>query len=440
MASSRKRELKPNSIFDNEALFTFFKQHEIKQLHAKTIWRLMTKDPSLTFSDIPGLPKKAAKALSANFVPLTSRLKTVSTSSDKKTTKLLIQLQDGNMIETVIIRHSDTRSGGHNVVCVSSQIGCKMGCTFCATGSLGLIGNLKSAEILEQIVHAKLTAHSTIRNIVFMGMGEPLDNYSEVKQSINGMHNRSQFNLAWKHITLSTVGVVNKMKLFTNDFPKANLALSLHAPSQKVRKEIVPTSSAFTIKKIMNAIVYHIKQTNNKVFIEYIMIGNVNAFNNHANELAKLFIDNGITNKICINLIPYNPTDIGNKHKFEVPTDTQLEEFKQIIIKNNIFCTIRKSTTSGRQIDGACGQLALKGNNDIEDIMRNDRNKNKKKKKIKFKRKVKSKKNGKVNNDRDTWVKRALFIGATMVVAVGLTYFVYSSAKLIDKKNSNKKE
>lgn len=140
----QKRSLSPNSIFDQEGLLQFFRENGIKEIHAKKIWRLMMKDPSLQFSDIDGLPKVAARALSAHFVARTSTLEKVSTSKDGKTSKLVIRLQDGHCIETVIIRHSDTRSGGHSVVCVSSQIGCKMGCTFCATGTLGIIGHLKS--------------------------------------------------------------------------------------------------------------------------------------------------------------------------------------------------------------------------------------------------------------------------------------------------------
>ena len=189
MPSFRKRVLSPNSVFDKEALKEFCKDHEIKEIHINKIHRLMLKNPNMAFADIPGLPKQAAQLLQSNFVPLTSTLKSHSTSIDKKTTKLLIELQDGNMIETVIIRHSDTRSEGHNVVCVSSQIGCKMGCTFCATGTLGLIGNLRAAEILEQIAHARFIVEkemeanavsngkkrkknkkAAVRNIVFMGM------------------------------------------------------------------------------------------------------------------------------------------------------------------------------------------------------------------------------------------------------------------------------
>ena len=258
-------------------------------------------------------------------------------------------------------------------------------------------------------------------------MGEPLDNYDEVKQAIQGMHDRSMFNLAWNHITLSTVGVVKKMRLFTQDFPKANLALSLHAPSQIVRKQIVPTSNAFTLKKIMDAVVYHIEQTNNKIFIEYIMIGNINCEKEHAVELSKLFVENKIINKICINLIPYNPTDIGDKHNFKAPTDKQLQQFKDIIMENEIFCTIRKSTTSGRDVDGACGQLALKGNDDIEDLIK--KNKKYPIRRVKKKKKIKDREKNKIRTDKNDFLSRvnkhSVLIGSAVIVAVGFTYFLY---------------
>ena len=235
------------------------------------------------------------------------------------------------------------------------------------------------------------------------------------------------------------------MMAFTKDFPKANLALSLHAPSQIVRKEIVPTSTAFTIKKIMDAVVYHIQETNNKIFIEYIMIGNVNCEKEHAEELGKLFVDNKIEKKICINLIPYNPTDIGDKHQFEAPRDEQLEDFKDIIMKNGIFCTIRKSTTSGRDVDGACGQLALKGNDgiDIEDLIKkNKRSNGTMRKKMRQKKNrngndkiMRKKENGdKVDNMLSKLNRQSVLIGSAVVIAVGLTYFLCRSDRS-DVKN-----
>jgi len=231
-------------------------------------------------------------------------------------------------------------------------------------------------------------------------MGEPLDNYDEVSKSIRGMHNRAIFNLAENHITVSTVGVVKRMKQFTDEFPRVNLALSLHAPTQEIRKKIVPTSTANTMPKLLDALRYHISKTQNRVFIEYITIGNVNASEECAHQLARLFQEykhveengeeSGIPgDKLIINLIPYNPTDIGDKYSFESPSTEQLEKFKQAVMSYGLFCTVRKSTTSGQDIDGACGQLALRGaeKKDLEDLMSNGSNENgQKKKKIVLKK------------------------------------------------------
>ncbi|ETO22485.1 hypothetical protein RFI_14714, partial [Reticulomyxa filosa] len=317
--SSKMRTLKPNTILDRESLVRFFHDHNINQVHLSKIWRLMIKDPHLGFDDIPGLPKAAASLLSENFCTLTSVLKETSDSKDGRTTKLLIELQDKQMIEAVIIRHSDTRSGGHTVLCVSSQVGCKMGCTFCATGTMGLLSQLTAGEILEQLLHAKIHLEKQqnnetqgtvnkklerteinfkkkkclkgkIRNIVFMGMGEPLDNYDAVSEAIEGMHDRCRFNIAWNHITVSTVGVIPKIRTLATQFPHVNLALSLHAPNQEIRCKIVPSAKAYPMDKLMHALKYYIVCTNNKVFIEYICIGNVNVSEECAHELSKMMI------------------------------------------------------------------------------------------------------------------------------------------------------
>lgn len=210
-------------------------------------------------------------------------------------------------------------------------------------------------------------------------MGEPLDNYEQVKQSIYGLRNHCLFTIAWNRITMSTVGVVSKMRLFSDDFPKANLALSLHAPNQIIRKEIVPSSTAFTIRKLMDCITYHIIQTGNRVFIEYIAIGNVNCNKECAIDLCALFKQHSELeshlDKIHINIIPYNTTEIGTKYGFKCASKETILEFQQIIREGGLYCTIRWSTTSGQDIDGSCGQLALTANRneqkstDIEDIM-----------------------------------------------------------------------
>uniref|UniRef100_A0A7S4QVD8 Radical SAM core domain-containing protein n=1 Tax=Ditylum brightwellii TaxID=49249 RepID=A0A7S4QVD8_9STRA len=243
------------------------------------------------------LPKSFLSFLaspSSDFVTLTTQIQSAHTSIDATTTKLAVQLQDGHTIESVIMRHVSPE-GSRATLCVSSQVGCAMGCTFCATGTMGIRGNLWSGEILEQLVHAgkilakeatstevKLQVKSSnegkvrdktrkttqkknnkeqqlslIRNIVFMGMGEPLNNYNNVLLACQAMLNRKFWNLSAKHVTVSTVGVIPKMRKLTQDLPQVSLALSLHAPNQPMRTEIVPTAKQYPIEELVQALDDH---------------------------------------------------------------------------------------------------------------------------------------------------------------------------------------
>jgi len=351
----KKRKLDKIPIFYESAFTAACEERNIKTLHFKRIWKhiISTPEKDIDFDSMRQIPRTLKALLREKFTPCSSKLKKISHSKDGKTSKLLIELQDGHLIESVVIRHSDTRSGGHTVLCVSSQVGCRMGCTFCATGTMGLQANLNAGEIQEQL----LLAHrhvGKIRNIVFMGMGEPLDNWRAVKEAIYGFYDGRKFGLSFQHMTVSTVGVISKMRLFSDEFPKVNLALSLHAGTQDVRKTIVPTSKAFTMSKLLAAVDYHNNKTGNKVFIEYLMIGNVNSSLRDAEELsAKLKGRN-----VIVNLIPYNKTETG--HDYKSPTLKQMEAFQQKVMDAGYYCTLRKTTVSGQDIDGACGQLAIK--------------------------------------------------------------------------------
>jgi len=352
----KKRKLEKIPIFYESALTAACEEREIKTIHFKRLWKhiMSTPEKDIDFDSMPQLPRSLKKLLREKFTPCSSKLKKISHSKDKKTSKLLIELQDGHLIESVVIRHSDTRSGGHTVLCVSSQVGCRMGCTFCATGTMGLHANLNAGEIQEQLLIAN--RHVTkIRNIVFMGMGEPLDNWGAVKEAIYGFWDGRKFGLSFQHMTVSTVGVISKMRLFSDEFPKVNLALSLHAGTQNVRKQIVPTSKAFTMSKLLDAVDYHNNKTGNKVFIEYLMIGNVNSSLSDAKELSEQLKGRDV----IVNLIPYNKTETG--HNYEAPTLEQMEAFQTLVIDAGYYCTLRKTTVSGQDIDGACGQLAVKG-------------------------------------------------------------------------------
>lgn len=265
----KKRTLSPLPIFDQTALPEFLSQHGFKEMHALTIWRYMAQNPTHTFDQIPHLSNKLKALLKEHFAHFTTTLTAEQRSSDG-TVKLLLKLQDGHEIEAVIMKHT-----GRNTLCVSSQVGCQMACTFCATGTMGIIADLMSGEILEQLAYANTVA--PIRNVVFMGMGEPLNNYDAVLAAIKAM--TSVFSLAPKHITLSTVGVIHRIRqltkvrplciacglvlsspltLWLQDAPLVRLALSLHAPTQELRSEIVPTSKAYPLDKLMQAIDEHL--------------------------------------------------------------------------------------------------------------------------------------------------------------------------------------
>lgn len=371
MAPRRKKtDQTLKSIWDETLLTEFLIQNGTSVKHATKIWNWMLQRPEASISDVPMeswcIPKRVCDGIRSTFVKFTTTLVDRVESSRGDTTKLLIELQDGgHRIEAVIMRHTS-----HVTVCISSQIGCQMGCKFCATGTMGIIGDLTSAEILEQIIRANNV--SKIRNVVFMGMGEPLNNYENVKLALQFIVDPKRLGLSPKHVTVSTVGVIKNMYRLTADLPSVNLALSLHAPTQELRIKIVPTASAYKIDDLMKAVDNHINmQTktlkpsllekyfsrlkSNNVMIEYILIRDINDKDEHAHELGKLLTTR--RNSILLNLIPYNPTSVAED--FEPPLEEQVQRFFQICTspEYRIFTRIRQEM--GQDIAGACGQLAL---------------------------------------------------------------------------------
>jgi sorting nexin-8 len=210
------------------------------------------------------------------FVTVTSTVDQARTSADGTTTKLAVRLHDGHLVESVLMRYV-TKDGSRVSLCVSSQVGCAMGCTFCATGTMGIRGNLTTGEILEQIVHADrilakeaaIEGHNLkennerkknldlVRNVVFMGMGEPLNNYDNVVEACRGLIDRKRWNLAHGKVTVSTVGVTPRILDLTRDLPEVSLALSLHAPNQEMRSKIVPAAKAYKIEGLIDALDRH---------------------------------------------------------------------------------------------------------------------------------------------------------------------------------------
>ncbi|KAI9911714.1 hypothetical protein PsorP6_009368 [Peronosclerospora sorghi] len=352
----KRRILSPLPLFDQQALPAFLAEHGYKPVHALTIWRYMAQHPDASFASIPSIPTSLRAALATAFVPLTTSMQRHVDASDG-TIKLLLTLQDDHAIEAVILRHH-----GRTTLCVSSQVGCQMACTFCATGTLGMIANLTSGEILEQLVHASRFAR--IRNVVFMGMGEPLNNYDAVVAALRAM--TTVFGLAPKHVTLSTVGVIPRMRQLTQDAPLVRLALSLHAPTQALRTQLVPTSTAYPLEQLMAAVDDHLASKDGRlVLVEYCLLAGVNDSIETAHELGKLLSDRAVH----VNLIPYNPTDV--RAEYQSPSHDAIRTFHAILRTTyHLKATIREN--HGTDIDGACGQLALKHKTsesaDIEDL------------------------------------------------------------------------
>ncbi|EFJ11884.1 hypothetical protein SELMODRAFT_182858 [Selaginella moellendorffii] len=359
-----------SSIFDEGILKAELQRHGIKPLHVYTIWRHVMDHPNAALHQVPGLPGALYPLLRTRFKALTSTLAAHSTSANGTTTKLLLQLQSGQSVETVIMRHhggAGKYAGGPRpgsdraTLCVSSQVGCKMGCSFCATGTMGFVANLTAGEIVEQYVHA--SRMSPIRNIVFMGMGEPLNNYNSVVQAVQTLTGRC-FGLSPSRITISTVGIVPRILSVAGDLPGVNLALSLHAPTQALRCQIVPASRAFTLDKLMAAVDAYQASSNRTLFIEYVMLQDVNDSSQDARQLGCLLRDR----KVVLNLIPYNHTFVVGDYR-ATPAD-RVHHFQKIVREEfGIRTTVRQEM--GQDIDGACGQLALKkleASPDMEDI------------------------------------------------------------------------
>ncbi|XP_010272513.1 PREDICTED: uncharacterized protein LOC104608267 isoform X2 [Nelumbo nucifera] len=338
------------SVFDEGVIRSEFEKAGIDTQFIPLIWKYVLQNPNRELDEVPSLPSAAYPLLRSKFRSSTSTINSIVESNDNVTTKLLIRLQNGAFIEAVIMRY-DTRLGTYggkprpgglrSTLCISSQ--------FCATGSMGLKSNLSSGEIVEQLVHACRLSH--IRNVVFMGMGEPLNNYIAVVEAIRTMTG-FPFQLSPKKITVSTVGIIHAINKLHSDLPNVNLAVSLHAPVQDIRCQIMPAARAFPLERLMDTLKNYQKNSQQKIFIEYIMLNGVNDEEKHAHQLGKLLE----TFQVVVNLIPFNP--IGSLSPFKSSNEQAVKSFQKILRGTyGIRTTIRKQM--GQDISGACGQLVV---------------------------------------------------------------------------------
>jgi 23S rRNA (adenine2503-C2)-methyltransferase len=309
-------------------------------LYAKgmTDWQQMTNLNSAT-----------KQKLSSSFQLNSLKLRETVDSSDNETTKFLWELADGKLVESVLIRSFDRRT-----VCVSSQVGCPARCAFCASGKKGLMRNLSAAEIFEQVFEinrflAKIGER--VSHVVYMGMGEPFENYDAVVKSIALLCDPLRLGLSQRRITVSTVGVVERIAQFACEELKVNLVLSLHAPNQRIRLKIIPYARKYDLEEILAAMRGYAEKTHRDITYEYTLMAGINDNLEHAQELAKLLHGQQCT----INLIPYNPVD---GLRLSRPSKEAIEAFKGVLTDRGLNVTWR--FTKGKDIAAACGQLALK--------------------------------------------------------------------------------
>ena len=336
------------SIYDLtlEELIEYFINNNDKKFYATELFSwLYNKDKRIiSFDDATNIKKEVRDRLKKDFV--ISNISIVTVEKAKDVRKYLFKLNDKEHIEAVLMYHDYGNS-----LCISSQVGCNMGCKFCESGRRKKVRNLTTGELVEQILKVESDADIRISHVVIMGIGEPFDNYDNICNFIKIINHPKGLNIGARHITVSTCGLVPKILEFA-DFPyQVNLAISLHAPTDELRKEIMPIAKVYSLKDLINAIKIYLEKTNRRVTFEYIMIDNVNDSEENALELVQLL--KGIN--CYVNLIPYNETDALQYRRSKPLT---IAKFYDILKKNNITVTIRREF--GGTISAACGQLRSK--------------------------------------------------------------------------------
>ena len=337
--------------FSKEELTDYIIKNNEKKFRAEQIFSWIWAKNASTFNEMTDVKKEFREFLNQNCQILDCKIKQRQISKDG-TIKYLIQFNDGLCAETVLMRF-DNRS--NLSMCVSCQVGCKMGCKFCATGKNGFKRNLEPHEIVSQILLAQIDTGLKITNVVFMGQGEPLDNFENIKKAIKLINKNLQISI--RRMTLSTSGIVPKIYELTQNELIPTLAISLHAPNHKIREQIMPIEKRYDINKLKKALINFNQKTKDRITIEYILIGGLNDTKECAIELIEFLKDI----KCNINLIPYNPVD--DNLGFKKPIKKDMMKFKYLLEASGKKVTIRLER--GADIDAACGQLAGKINQDM---------------------------------------------------------------------------
>ena len=319
----------------------FFIDNGYKKFKAKQVYDWLYKKRVKSFNEMHNISKNVIELLNNNFY--FSDIEILTKKEDVDVKKYLFGLSDKNKVEAVLMYHDYGNS-----LCISTQVGCNMGCAFCESGRLKKVRNLESFEMVMQILKIEEDIKDRITHVVLMGIGEPFDNYENVINFIDIINDNNGISLGSRHITISTCGIVPKIREFTKYDKQVNLAISLHAPNNEIRNKIMNINKAYRIEELIDSIKDYIKVTNRRVTFEYIMLKGVNDTKDCAIELSRLL--KGIN--CYVNIIPYNET---SHIEFKKSSKNSILEFYDILKKNNINVTIRREF--GSKVSAACGQL-----------------------------------------------------------------------------------
>lgn len=313
-----------------------------KKFRAKQIFKWIHRGVE-EFHEMTDLSIALREKLMDNGYICNMEVETKQESANDGTVKYLMHLKDGNLIECVLMRYSYGNS-----ICISTQAGCSMGCSFCASTIGGKNRDLTGGEMIGQVLKVQRAADVKISNIVLMGSGEPLDNLENVLRLFNIINHPEGINIGMRHITLSTCGLVPEILNLADMKLQITLAISLHAPNDEIRKGLMPIANKYSYDELINACNYYTEKTNKRITFEYALIDEVNDRLEHAKELSMR-----LKGLLChVNLIPINKV---RERKYEKSHKTRIEEFKQVLLLNGIETTVRREL--GSDIDAACGQL-----------------------------------------------------------------------------------
>ena len=327
-----------------EELKAAFEKHGLPGFRADQVLGWIYKKGVYDFAKMPNLGAETVAKLKEHFDIRMPAVIERQRSGEDKSTKLLLKLGNGDLVETVYMPVKERET-----VCISSQVGCKFHCAFCASGQNGFFRNLNQGEIVSQVLLARdVSKKKKLTNIVFMGIGEPMDNYDNVLKTIRTLNSPKGMGIGARRITVSTCGVVPKMERFADEGLQIELSVSLHGPNDLVRGAIMPVNQAFPVKSVLEAAKHYAAKTGRAITFEYILIKGINASEAEARSLTKAL--KGILCKV--NLIPYNPIE---EFPHATPTYNEVVRFQQILEEGGIRTTVRFS--KGTDIQAACGQL-----------------------------------------------------------------------------------